>query len=748
MDHAMRWTGIGRRRARGDRRSHAPRALRARLILLVVAVGAGLLAILGRCAHLQVVRAPELLDQARSQQEKTITLDPPRGPILDRNGRELAVSLDVDSAFAEPGEVGDPAGAARRLAPVVGVPVSDLYSRLASDRRFVWIKRKITPDLRRKIESLKIRGLGFVRESRRYYPKRTLAAHLVGACGMDNQGLDGLEFMYDGAIRGAPGRLVSLRDGRGGRVLDREQKDPTPGYGLSLTIDEVIQYTVERALDDVMAETSADGATVAVLRPQTGEVLALASRPTFDPNDYSEARESARRNRATTDYYEPGSTFKVVTAAAALDSGRVHPNEVIWCENGSIVVAKHRFKEDRLPYGNLTFTEVLAKSSNVGAIKVAQRLRASEFISYIRGFGFGHKTGIDLPAESPGILRDVSDWSGLSQASIAMGQEIGVTTLQLAAMMGAVANDGVWMRPRVVQALLPAQDGRAPVPPGGASSPTQADIGALAFDTPAATDGGPGKGAGVPESRRVISETTARALRAMLQTVTTEGTGKAASIPGYTVGGKTGTAQKVDQSGRYARGKYVSWFAGFVPAGRPALAIVVMIDEPKGAKFHGGDIAAPVFARIAQPTLMYLKVPPDHEDPLVFDRSLQASLSKGGGSAGPTGREARMARLDRSGLAALAVRAVSRDRRMAARTAGDGGPATAVHAALGGPVAPPARGGALMPDLAGMSLRQASEILAARGLVCRNDVKGARVTRQDPDPGTAVTRATPCVVNY
>src|SRR5437773_5324006 len=474
MDHAMKWTGFGRRRARGDGRTHRPRALRARLILLVVAVGAGLLAILGRCAHLQVVRAAELLDQARSQQGKTITLDPPRGPILDRNGRELAVSLDVDSAFAEPGEVEDPAGAARRLAPVVGVPASELNSRLASDRRFVWIKRKIAPDLRKRIESLKIRGVGFVRESRRYNPKRTLAAHLVGACGMDNQGLDGLEFMYDGAIRGAPGRLVSLRGGRGGRVLDREQKDPTPGYGLSLTVDEVIQYTVERALDDVMAETSAEGATVAVLRPQTGEVLALASRPTFDPNDYSEARESARRNRATTDYYEPGSTFKVVTAAAALDSGRVHPNEVIWCENGSIVVAKHRFKEDRLPYGNLTLTEVLAKSSNVGAIKVAQRLRPEEFIDYIRGFGFGRKTGIDLPGESPGILRDVSAWSGLSQASMAMGQEIGVTTLQLAAMMGAVANDGVWIRPRVVQALLPALGNRAPLPPD--VRPTQADL--------------------------------------------------------------------------------------------------------------------------------------------------------------------------------------------------------------------------------------------------------------------------------
>ncbi|MEK7283360.1 MAG: penicillin-binding protein 2, partial [Acidobacteriota bacterium] len=454
----------GRRPARGPADERAPRSQRARLILLVVGVAAGLLAIFGRCAHLQVIRAPELLDQARAQQEKTITLDPLRGPILDRNGKELAVSVDVDSVFAEPGGVDDPAAAARRLAPVIGLPASELRERLSSDRHFVWIKRKITPELRRRIEALKIEGVGFVRESRRYYPKRGLAAHVVGACGVDNQGLAGLEFMYDGAIRGTPGQMVALRDGRGGRVLDREKKEPAPGFGLRLTMDEVIQYDVERALDESMQETRAEGATVVVLRPQTGEVLALASRPVFDPNGYSEAPETARRNRATTDYYEPGSTFKVVTAAAALDAGRVHPKEVIWCENGSIVVAKHRFKEDRLPYGNLTFTEVLAKSSNVGAIKVAQRLRAEEFIDYIRGFGFGRKTGIDLPGESPGILRDVSAWSGLSQASLAMGQEIGVTTLQLAVMMGTIANDGVWKRPRIVQALLPAPGGRASVP--------------------------------------------------------------------------------------------------------------------------------------------------------------------------------------------------------------------------------------------------------------------------------------------
>lgn len=697
----------GRRPARGER---TPRGQRARLILLVAGVAAGLLAIFGRCAHLQVIRAPELLDQARSQQEKTITLDPLRGPILDRNGKDLAVSVDVDSVFAEPGVVDDPAAAARRLAPVVGVPASELRERLSSDRHFVWIKRKITPELRRRIEALKIEGVGFVRESRRYYPKRGLAAHVVGACGVDNQGLAGLEFMYDGAIRGTPGQMVALRDGRGGRVLDREKKEPAPGFGLRLTMDEVIQYDVERALDESMQETRAEGATVVVLRPQTGEVLALASRPVFDPNGYSEAPETARRNRATTDYYEPGSTFKVVTAAAALDAGRVHPNEVIWCENGSIVVAKHRFKEDRLPYGNLTFTEVLAKSSNVGAIKVAQRLRAEEFIGYIRGFGFGRKTGIDLPGESPGILRDVSAWSGLSQASLAMGQEIGVTTLQLAAMLGAIANDGVWKRPRVVQALIPAQGARAPVPAGapGSALPAEADAGGAGI---------PGGAPGAPDGRRVINENTSRALRSMLQRVTTDGTGKAASVPGYSVAGKTGTAQKIDAGGRYARGKYVSWFAGFVPAGTPALAIVVMVDEPKGPKFHGGDVAAPVFSRIALSTLMYLKVPPDHEEPLVFDRSLLASAAPGGGRP-------------------------ERDT-----------PAGAVHASLGGrlPPAPAlraARTATVMPDVVGLSLRQASEAMAAAGLVCRNDRNGPKASRQEPEPGSPITSATPCTVIY
>jgi cell division protein FtsI (penicillin-binding protein 3) len=687
----------GWRRSRGARTisgplAPTPRARRARLVLLAAGLGAALFLLAARCAHLQFVRAGDLGDLARSQQERTITLDPRRAPILDRNGKELALSVDVDSIFADPAEVADPATAARRLAPVLGLKPAELRERLGGDRHFVWIKRKVGPDLRRRVEALRIEGIGFVKESRRFYPKRGLAAHVLGACGLDNQGLAGLEFAYDGAIQGTPGRIEFLRDGRGGRVLDRSRTEPTPGTGLVLTIDEVLQHLAERELDAAMESFRPAGAAIVVLRPQSGEILALANRPTFDPNDFSSAREEARRDRAVTDYYEPGSTFKVITASAALDAKRVRPDETIWCENGSIVVARHRFKEDRVPYGNLTVTEVLAKSSNVGAIKIASRLRASEFLATIRAFGFGHKTGVELPGESGGMLRDLDDWSGLSQASIAMGQEIGATPLQLAAALGALANDGVYVRPRIVGETI-APDGRR-IP---------------------ALSAAPG------ETRRVIEESTARTLRRMLQSVTVDGTGRAAQVPGYSVGGKTGTAQKIE-GGHYSHQKFVSWFAGFVPADRPALTIVVMVDEPRGPKFHGGDVAAPVFSRVALPALEYLGVPPDVERPLVPDPPV--------------------------------VRAAFRPEQEVRAAGGTGRPSFTALAVLPAVVQPDPDGAApgadddAMPDLRGLSLRQASEALAARGLNCRVLLSGPRVTGQEPDPGAPLPRAGRCTITY
>ncbi len=691
----------------GASRAALARARRARLILVAATVGAGLLALGARCAHLQVIRAPDLLDQARSQQEKEIVLDPRRGPILDRNGKELALSLDVDSVFADPADVGEASSAARRLAPLLDLKASEVRSRLESDRHFVWLKRKITPGLRQRIEALQIAGIGFVRESRRYYPKQSLAAHVVGACGMDNQGQAGLEFAYNDAIKGTPGRMLFQRDGRGGRVLDRARTEATPGAGLVLTLDEVIQHVAERELDASMAATSASGAAVVVLRPQTGEVLALASRPTFDPNAFGVSQEESRRDRAVADFYEPGSTFKVVTAAAALNTGRVRPDEAIWCENGSLVVARHRFHEDRLPFGSLTFTEVLAKSSNIGAIKIAQKVGSQDFIDVIRRFGFGRRTGLELPGESPGLLRDLSDWSGLSLASIAMGQEIGATPLQLAAALGAVANDGVWRRPYIVRETV-APDGRR---------------------IPAAPD--------ETTARRAIAATAARTLRRMLQSVTVEGTGRAASVPGYSVGGKTGTAQKIDATGRYSRNRHVSWFAGIVPAGQPALVIVVMVDEPKGAKFHGGDVAAPVFEKIARPVLQYLGVPPDQDETLVIDRPLRASLGEGDGADQALPARSALHAVSRARPAAGTGRAPARGRVLEALIAAmpQGVTARAADRTDQGDEADSQESATGMPDLTGMSLRQASETLAARGLACRATGSGPRVTRQEPAPG-------------
>ncbi|HZM69606.1 MAG TPA: penicillin-binding protein [Candidatus Cryosericum sp.] len=671
----------------------AERMRRTRLAAIIVGIIAGLSGLAARCVHLQVFRAPALLELARAQHEGEITLDPLRGPILDRNGRELALSLAVDSVFADPSEVGDAGAAARRLAPILGMKPAALRERLASDGRFVWLKRKIDPDLRKRIEALEIPGIAFVRESRRFYPKRDLAAHAVGACGVDNQGLAGVEFAFNDRFTGTPGQLQFVRDGKGDRVLDRSRVEPIPGHGVILTLDEAIQHIAERELDAAMQETGANGSAIVVLRPQTGEILALASRPDFDPNLYPKAGESARHNRAVGDFYEPGSTFKVITAAAALDAGKVRPAEVIYCENGSYFVAKHRYHEDRLPFGNLTFTEVLAKSSNIGTIKVAQRLRSSDFHDALLRFGFGSESALELPGESPGLLRDLDDWSGLSQASIAMGQEIGVTPIQLAAAIGAVANDGVYAPPHLIEAFTD--------PDGSRVAPEEAG------------DGG---------ERRAVSAQAARTLRRMLESVTSDGTGTAAKVPGYSTGGKTGTAQKIDPATRrYARGRHIAWFVGFVPADRPALVIVVMVDEPKGPKFHGGDVAAPVFSRVAQPVLQYLGVPADREPGVVLDAPLRASAPRRGGEA------------------------VAAVRRQSAR---QGAPTAKVEAAILGRLPAGDDASRTMPDLTGMTLRQATETLAAQGLNCSSQRRGPRVTEQQPGPGSPVRAGDRCALVY
>lgn len=668
-----------------------------RVTMLVVVLGLAFGAIQLRLLQIQVFQSPGLRKAARSQQETVIRLDPKRGPIFDRNGRELALSVDVDSVYADPSRVPNPTLAARRLSAALGVGFEEIRAKLKSGRRFAWIERKITPAERRAVDRLKIPGIGFVAESKRFYPKGTLAAHVLGYAGVDNQGLDGIEYSVDPEVRGKSGHLLALRDGRGGHALGTRERPPTAGRSVILSLDEVIQHIAERELEEVVSRHEALGGTAIVMRPDTGEILALANRPTFDPNAYAKYSEESRRNRAIGAIYEPGSTFKVVTAGAALEEKKVTPNTVIYCEHGAIQIGKHRIEEDRIPFDYLSVGQIVEKSSNVGAIKLAMMMPASVFYRHLTDFGFGQPTGVDLPGESKGLLRPPSNWSGLSQASVAIGQEVGVTPLQSLTAVSAVAHGGILRRPWIVAGLV-GEDGSVARPARSAD---------------------PG--------RRIVSAHTAAALTSMLESVVEDGTGKAAALPGYRVAGKTGTAQKIDESGRYARGRYVASFVGFVPSRSPTLAIIVVVDEPHGG-FHGGEIAAPAFARIALPSLQYLGVMPE-EGGVVLNRGteIRASLQ----------RLESMPLPSRRALARRATRGAEQPARFV--------PLALAQTKRGGPTVS-ARETAEMPDLSGRSLREATVVLAQMGLLPRVGGQGSVVGEQSPAPGAEVEAGAVCTL--
>jgi len=667
-----------------------------RVTLLVGVLGVAFGAIQARLLQVQVLESPELRRAARAQQETVVPLDPKRGPIFDRNGKELALSVDVDSVYADPSRVPNATLAGRRLAAALGVRFEEIRGRLKNGKRFAWIERKITPAERRAVERLHIPGIGFVKESKRYYPKEGLAAHVLGYAGLDNQGLDGIEYLLDREVRGRPGRLLALRDGRGGHALGYNERAPTAGHSVVLSLDEVIQHIAERELEETVTEHRALGGTAIVMRPDTGEILALANRPTFDPNTYARFPADTRRNRAIGALYEPGSTFKIVTAGAALDEKKVTPATVIFCENGSIQIGKFRIQEDRLPFGYLSVREIVEKSSNVGAVKLGQTMSSSVFYRHLTDFGFGRTTGVDLPGESRGLLRSPSEWSGLSQASLSIGQEVGVTPLQSVVAVAAVANGGVLRRPWIVAGLI-GEDGSL-------------------SRTGRAADSG----------RRILSPETAAELTSILEAVVTDGTGRAAALPGYRVAGKTGTAQKIDETGRYSHGKYVASFVGFVPSHNPALAIIVVVDEPHGG-FHGGEIAAPAFARIALPALQYLGVMPE-EGGVVLNRGAEIQASLKGMESIPSSPRRLIPRrvADGEEMAArfrpLALSAVGRE---------------------GGETTPRVTE---MPDVSGRSLREATVLLASLGLAPRVGGQGPFVGAQSPEPGVQVSPGSPCTV--
>ncbi len=544
-----------------------------------------------RLVFLQVVERSKLSARAERQQEQVVTLEAKRGTIFDRMGRELAVSVDVDSVYGIPSKIDDPRELAQRLSRILRQDPRKLERKLAGDKHFVWLSRKVDPTKAEKVKELGSAEIRLRPESRRFYPKKELAGPVLGFLGIDNQGLEGIERAYDQTLRGVNGWVLAEKDAMGRMVFPGgpglQFRMPKPGSDIVLTIDEVIQHIAEKELDAALASSRAKGGVCIVMNPQSGEVLALSVRtsghghPPFNPNEPQHFKPGEWRNRAVTDSFEPGSIFKPVLAAAALEERVIHPLERVDCSAGKIQI-HDRVIKDAHENGVLTFTDVIAESSNVGTIKVALRLGKDRFYKYITAFGFGRKTGVDMPGEIPGLLRDQRLWSGVSIGEIAIGQEIGVTPMQMAAAYSALANGGTLIKPYVVAEII--------------------DRG-----------GGAGTKFSPQPIGRVITEETCAKVNKILRRVIEAGTGQKAHPSGYTAAGKTGTAQKVDQrTGNYSKKEYVSSFVGYAPATSPKLVIVVMVDTPEGV-IWGGSVAAPVFKAVAEQSLAYMQVPPDDE---------------------------------------------------------------------------------------------------------------------------------------
>ena len=566
----------------------------ARLYLLGAMLLLWCVAICGRLIYLQVFHYGGFIKQAEHQQQREIPLSAKRGIIYDRAGHELAMSVLVDSAFAVPSEVKDLPTAISLITRITGEDQNVTLADCRHHKSFCWVARKADDDTIERIKSLNLQGIHFQKEPKRFYPARDLAAQVVGTVGMEDSGQSGIEHAFDDDLRGRAGTMMISVDARRQWFSDVE-KQPEPGENVVLTIDKNIQYIAEKELDQAIHDTQAIAGTVIVENPHTGEILALANRPTFNPNLRKEITPNALTNRAVSYVYEPGSTFKLVTISAALEEKLTNPNEIFDCQMGSIVYNGMRIRDSKA-HGLLPVWGVLAESSDVGAIKIALRLGQDRFYKYIRAYGFGQQTGIELPGETRGLTKPVSRWSKVSIAAISMGQEIGISPLQLSALISTFANDGVWVAPHILAGKVEPQ-----------GSPKT-----VAFH--------PG------ESHRVISSYTAAEMRAMMQKVVLEGTGRKAILEGYTSAGKTGTAQKVDPAtGAYSKTKYIGSFAGFAPLNNPQIVVAVILDSAVGLH-QGGQVSAPVFRRVAQQVLEYLHTP--HDLPLAPQHQLLLAQAK------------------------------------------------------------------------------------------------------------------------
>ncbi|MGA8144492.1 MAG: penicillin-binding transpeptidase domain-containing protein [Candidatus Acidiferrales bacterium] len=532
--------------------------------------------VLARLSYLQLFCYGDYFTKAQHQQQRVFEISPKRGVIYDRKGRELAISLPMDSVFGDPAEINDPEMVARLLSPALELPAEDLETKIREAHSPVRLAKKLAPETVQRIQDMNLRGIFFQKENRRVYPQHELAAHVLGYVDVDEKGNGGIEYSLDKQIRGRPGKMMVMADGRR-RWYDRKESAADPGGSVTLTIDQTIQYIVEKELERAIEETHANNGTVVVQDPNSGKLLAVAVRPTFDPNNAGSFSDDDRMDRAVTAAYEPGSTFKIVTMTGAIENGVAAPTDLVDCQMGSILVAG-RLIHDWHPFGVLSVRDVLANSSDVGSIKIALRLGAPKFYDTIRAFGVGQATGIELPGENRGLLRPVENWTASSIGSIAIGQEVSVTPVQIISAISAIANGGTLYRPRIVNEVR-----------GGVSP----------YARPAV------------EPEQVTDAKTAATVRQMMETVVLEGTGKPAQLNGYTAAGKSGTAQKIDPAtGRYSPNQYNASFVGFAPVNDPVVTILVVLDSPEGAH-HGGQVGGPVFKRIAEQVLAYLDVPHD-----------------------------------------------------------------------------------------------------------------------------------------
>ncbi|MCL2336346.1 MAG: penicillin-binding transpeptidase domain-containing protein [Firmicutes bacterium] len=694
--------------------------IRKRLTWTFILCGLAFIVLVGRLAWVQFVHGAELQEKALEARMQDIPVEAKRGSILDRNGRELVISISVDSIYAEPRQIENPRAAADKIAPILNMDADQLYQKLTKKSAFEWIERKVDNETSEKIKALNIAGIGFVDESKRHYLEPELAPHVLGFVGVDNQGLTGIEKSYDEELRGKPGRIVIEQDAAGRQVPEalHQYIPAVQGSDLVLTMDETIQYFVERELDKAVATYKPKYAMVIVMDPKTGGILAMGNRPTFDPNNWlSEPQTVWDKNPAIWYNYEPGSTFKIVTAAAGLEENVVNVNTGFYCP-GFIKVSGTTIRcADVGGHGSESFAEVVQNSCNPGFIQLGLDLGAPRFYKYLDAFGFDLPTGINLPGEGNGIVIPEAQASKLNLAIMAMGQSICVTPIQLISALATIANDGVLVKPQLVKEIR--------------------SNGQTVFSMR-------------PEKvRQGISVETARQLRGLLENVVSQGTGVNAALEGYRVGGKTGTAQVVAEGGRgYVDGKYVASFAGFAPVDDPKIVMLVVIVEPQGA-YYGGVVAAPIFQAIARDTLRYMGVPettaggkpksanvsgtPDAKitvpDVVAYPADKACQIIKSAGLRCVTRGEGGLVRQQTPASGAAVAPGVTVILELAPTASGNSG------------------GTVTVPDLKGLTIKEAGAVLEELGLRLSAEGSGVAV-RQSYKPGASVKKDVPVRVIF